>query len=124
MGEEKITALKGTFEDFINSLDLTAPVALRNVSRVKKQHEIERVLNNNDLELSSKTLELLSSELVFIRSDIPTDNLTPSDFYKGNSYGWESIKESYDCRRALTDTIISEVVLLEEVERNTIVDFF
>ncbi|WP_460645917.1 P-loop NTPase [Leclercia adecarboxylata] len=122
--KKKITALKGTFEDFINSLDLTAPVALRNVSRVKKQHEIERVLNNNDLELSSKTLELLSSELVFIRSDIPTDNLTPSDFYKGNSYGWESIKESYDCRRALTDTIISEVVLLEEVERNTIVDFF
>jgi hypothetical protein len=81
-GRRKITPLKGTFEDFLNSLDQTAPVALRNVPR-KKQHEIERVLNNNDLELSSKTVELLSSELVFIRSDMPTDRLTPSDFYKG-----------------------------------------
>lgn len=122
--KKKITPLKGTFEDFINSLDQTAPVALRNVSRVKKQHEIERVLNNNDLELSSKTLELLSSELVFIRSDMPTNKLSPSEFYKGSSYGWESIKESYDCRRSLTDTIISEVILLEEIERSTTVDFF
>lgn len=122
--KKKITPLKGTFEDFLNSLDQTAPVALRNVPRIKKQHEIERVLNSNGLELSSKTVELLSSELIFLRSDMPTDRLAPSDFYKGNSYGWESIKESYDCRRTLADTIISEVVLLEEVERNTIVDFF
>ncbi|RWT41313.1 hypothetical protein DN464_18455, partial [Enterobacter cloacae] len=122
--KKKITPLKGTFEDFLNSLDQTTPIALRNISRVKKQHEIERVLNDNDLELSSKTVELLSSELVFIRSDMPTNRLAPSDFYKGNSYGWESIKESYDCRRALSDTLISEVVLLEEVERNAVVDFF
>ncbi|HBQ3183382.1 SIR2 family protein [Klebsiella variicola] len=122
--KKRITPLKGTFEDFINSLDQTADIALRNIPRVKKQHEIERVLNSNNLELSSKTLELLSSELIFIRSDMPTNRIDPSDFYKGNSYGWESIKESYDCRRALTDTIISEVVLLEEIERNAIVDFF
>lgn len=121
---KKITPLKGTFEDFINSLDSTAPIALRNVTRVTKQHEIERVLDNANLELSSKTLELLSNDLVYLRSDLPTGKITPSEFYKGNSYGWESIKESYDCRRTLTDTIISEVILLEEIERASSIDFF
>lgn len=122
--KRKITPLKGTFEDFVNSLDETSPIALRNVSRVKKQHEIERIFKNNNLELSSKTVEILLSELSFIRSDMPTNKTHPSEFYKGNSYGWESIKEAYDCRRSLTDTFISEVILLEEVERNSTVDFF
>jgi hypothetical protein len=121
---KKVTPLKGTFADFINVLDLTSPIALRNFTRVAKQHEIERVLDSTKIDLSSKTLELLATELVYLRSDIPTNKITPTEFYKGNSYGWESIKENYDCRRALTDTIISEVILLEEIERAATVDLF
>ena len=67
---------------------------------------------------------MLNSSVVYLYPDLSTEYTKQSDFYSGYSYGWDAIQRVYDARRELEDTILSETVLLDEVDRPSTCDFY
>ena len=121
--KKKITTLKGTFEEFLTELDGKIDKELRKFSREKHQHEVEGRFVTG-LSLSSEVVSFLEADLTYVRPNLPTQNYSAQDFYKGVSSGWDAIQKNYDSSRILTDNILSDVILIEESERSNISDFY
>ena len=121
---KKITALNGTMESFINSINEALDFSLRAVHLPEREHRIAKNFTSNEKQLSSETLAFLNTDATYITSDLPTESTSPDAFYKGYSYGWDSIQKSYDCKRDIVDTILTDVIITDEVDRPSIVDLY
>ena len=121
---KKITAINGTMQQFMEYVDSSLDAALRAVSTPPKSHPLEARIVKRDEYISDTTLELLSGDLTYVRRDMPSTVISPQDFYKGMSYGWAPIQQNLDSPRTLNDTILSDCILIDEVDRPLICDFY
>ncbi len=122
-GEKKITALAGTLKEFMQSIDAELNLALRAVHLPEREHAIAKRFVTKE-KMSSEALTLLSADATYITLDLPSENTQAAQFYKGYSYGWDAIQKTFDARRDLIDTILSDVVLVDEVDRTPVAELY
>ena len=121
---KKISAIKGTIRQFLESMDNSLDISLRAVSTQAKTHPLEMRIVKADRRFSDATLGLLSGDLTYVRRDMPSSVVSPPDFYKGLSHGWSPIQQNLDATRSLTDTILSDCILADDVDRPLACDFY
>lgn len=121
---KRVTLIKGTFSDFLSSLEGQISEVERAFSYAEKSHEIERTFVSNDYKLTPETLSILDSQLLFIHIGMATEVSKPALFYKGYSNDWSPIQDNLDASRPLADEIISQVILAEEDERDTELELY
>lgn len=120
---KKISTIKGTLKKFLETLDQELDKTLRAVSLPERDHEIaKRFITHNHL--SNETLSVLKIDATYITSHMATTETKPVEFYKGYSFGWDAIQKEYDARRGLADTILSDVILMDDVDRPSIADMY
>ncbi len=121
---KRVTALPGTLEEFLRDLDRDTDPSLRAVRLPERDHPIERKFIDNESQLSEHALDMLSQDVTYLRSDLASSQSDPRDFYKGYSYGWNAIQSSYDAKRNIEDTILSDTILIDDVDRPSVCDFY
>ena len=124
MESKKITTLSGSLQKFLEELNQRIDPAFRAIRLPERDHPIEKKFISNSSQLSKNALGMLNSSVVYLYPDLSTEHTKKSDFYSGYSYGWDAIQRGYDARRELEDTILSETVLLDEVDRPLTCDFY
>ncbi|MBN2730792.1 MAG: SIR2 family protein [Balneolaceae bacterium] len=121
----RITVLSGTFKEFMESLDKEIPKSKRALFKVIESHShpIQAEFRNNE-ELSPALHEFLSSDVEYVHSGLQVNEGEPQSFYKGYNTGWYPIERDLDVRRNQVDTVLFEVVLANEEDRSSKVDFY
>jgi len=120
---KKISTVQGTLKKFLETLNLELDETLRSVSLPEPKHEIaKRFITHN--QLSNETLSVLRKDATYITSHMATSETKPIEFYKGYSFGWDAIQKGYDARRGLEDTVLSDVVLVDDIDRPSIADIY
>lgn len=110
---KRITVLKGSFADFMVTLDASIPEAFRHVAlafTTRREHEIERKFRVKTT-LSKSTLQFLNDDVDYINALNSTPHVRPEDFYKGYSTGFGAIEQNLDVRRKPVDEILTDYVL-------------
>ena len=65
--------IKGSFEDFINSLDEQTSEIEKNYERRSSSHPIESKFVSNDYSLTMETLRVMDNPLIFINQTMSLD---------------------------------------------------
>ena len=121
---KRITAIAGTFQDFLEFTDSTMDRALRAVVTRKTTHPLESHIVKHDTAFSEDTLALLIHDLTYVRNDMSSPLVAPPDFFRGMSLGWSPIQQDLDAHRTLTDSILSDCILVDEVDRPSECDLY
>ena len=117
----RISPLRGTFSDFLEALDtrvarnLSAPP-----SRSPHVHPISQHVIRT---LRSDTMEYLARDADFVHAGLGVTGVDPADFYRGLSPEWAAIEQGLDVRRRLVDTVLYDVILKDEGNRQSLVEF-
>jgi len=120
---KKIATLSGTFDQFMAELQAKIPKGLRGVKTTALPHPIAAKFATHAAP-SLDLLTFLTNDVTYVYGGMPPETPNPTAFFKGASYGWSSIAASHDAKRTLTDTVLSEVVLLDQVNRPRPADFY
>lgn len=116
---KKITLIKGSFDEFMTALDAAIPSSFRHLAlhaQSEREHEIERKFRVKT-RLSRSALQFLDDDVEYVNAITATEQLNPSDFYRGYSSGFAAIEQQLDVRRTLVDEILTDYVL-EDPERS------
>jgi cold shock CspA family protein len=115
---KKITALQGTFEEFLQTLDAKIPAAFRGLAVLinRPAFPISERFKTRDAALSRASEQFLQTDVDYVKSVTSTETVTPSNFYKGINPGWSAIEQNLDVRRHLVDTVLSDHFLINEAE--------
>jgi cold shock CspA family protein len=113
------------FETFLHEIDTKVPEQYRKLFEVKEAYDhpiCERFEKTASVPENVRTL--LSRDLQYINKDYKPTPLTPQQFYKGYYRDWSPVVYNYDFKRSVTDNIISEVFLQDELERGRFEEFY
>lgn len=119
---KKISSIKLSFKDFMESLKTEISENERVLSGVIKKdysHPIMHKFQSGVKEPSDRLMEFLDRDIIYVHPNLAEENTDPRTFYKGYFEGWDPIIKNYDVQRSVTDSILSEVFLIEENERLT-----
>jgi hypothetical protein len=117
---KKITAIKGTFDEFMISLDAKIPKASRSLGilRTTSIHAIEERFKVKGIAPSRSVIQFLDNDVDYVRAVTKTENIDPSTFYKGFHSGFPAIEQQLDVRRQLADSILSDYFLRDVQEES------
>jgi tetratricopeptide (TPR) repeat protein len=124
---KKISSIRISFKDFIKELDSNITEnerILSSIVREKFSHPIMAKFQANVSEPTEGLIEFLNRDVTFLHSNLPEKDTEPKVFYKGYFEGWDPILKNYDVARKVTDSILSDVFLVEEEERLTKQELF
>lgn len=114
--QKRITLIKATFGEFLESLDAETPIALRKLATVTSQITIpiaER-FTRSDWVLSPSCQQFLEADVDYVKSASATEMVSPKDFYRGVNPGWSAVEQNLDVTRKLADTILVDNFLADE----------
>ena len=117
---KRISALEGTFEDFLNTLNDQISTPFRGIVPVPIAEGLpiaERFTVRNP-GLSSECLAFLENDVEYVRNGMPIAGLNPPLFYRGFNPRWSAIDQDLDVRRDIEDKILLEAVLSEDGGRD------
>ena len=122
---KRITLIKGSFEEFMHSLDKQVSDVELNFKRRVTAHPLESKFHLKNDSLTEEALRVLINPMQYISNTMfLEEQLKPKLFYHGLSNGWGPIQAEMDVRRKLGDEIIADVILVEESERNSNIELF
>ena len=124
---KKITAMTCTFQEFLTHIDKTIESPYRKLAVLLSEHPnpiVSRFKTSSDLKPSESMLELVTNEIDYLHKGFPTLTSDPKAFYRGYFTTWDPIARQLDVRRALSDSLLSEIFLEEENNRETIQQLF
>ncbi|WP_010520934.1 SIR2 family NAD-dependent protein deacylase [Aquimarina agarivorans] len=119
---KKISSIKLSFKDFMERLKTDISENERVLSGIIKKsysHPIMHKFQSDAKEPSDRLMEFLERDITYVHPNLAEENTDPKTFYKGYFEGWDPIIKNYDVQRNVTDSILSEVFLIEENERLT-----
>ena len=120
---KRIESITGTFDEFIAELDLKIPKALRGLKTTAEVHLItSRFITHN--ELSESAQAFLANDVMYIFKGMRSEAPNSASFFRGASYGWASIIAEFDSKRNLTETILSETVVIDDSDRPRLTDVY
>jgi len=115
---KKLTLLNGTCRDFLETLDRDIPNntrVLAGLLRAQEGHPIAERFKDTNTVLSDTCRSFLASDVEHVRS-ATSERVEPKHFYRGMNPGWAAIEQNLDVRRALADTILTDVVLADPTD--------
>lgn len=113
---KRITLLRGTFEEFLRTLDVSIAIPARSLAGAGPpagRHPIEQYSRTN-APLSSSTMEFLSIDVEYVNGISATENVDPKDFYKGYTGGFAPVEQELDVRRRMSDDITFEYFIRDQ----------
>ena len=125
--QKKISSIKMTFKEFMDSLSNEIDENERKLSGVirdKVSHPIMKKFQSGAKEPSDRLMEFLDRDIIYIHPNLAEENTDPKVFYKGYFEGWDPIIKNYDVQRDVTDKILSEVFVIDEEDRLTDQELF
>lgn len=121
-GSKRVTVIKGTFQDFIETVDRLIPRDRRRLQLIgSTTHPIESKFAGN-FSLSENLLNALTYDLDYVYAGMPVERGTPYKFYQGFDLGWYAIEQGLDVRRELAELFVSDIIVLDEQDRSTMVE--
>lgn len=121
---KRIRVIIGTYSDFLRKLDNLIPIQNRVLaSTVSINNPIEAKFTSIS-GMSDDCHEFLKHEADYVHPGLPLSEIQPRNFYRGCDLGWSPIAQKLDVRRNLIDSILSEIILLEETERPSKVELY
>jgi cold shock CspA family protein/tetratricopeptide (TPR) repeat protein len=121
---KKLTLLKGTCQEFLESLDSAIPPQARVLSgllRAQEAHPIAERFRATDTVLSDTCRGFLTSDVEYVRTATAA-RVDPKYFYRGVSGGWAAIEQNLDAPRKLADTILTDIVLADPADHPSAVE--
>ena len=112
---KKLTLLKGSCQEFLETLDVDIPAnarVLAGLRRPQESHPIAERFRSKDTVISDTCRSFLTRDVQHVRS-ASSEHVDPKHFYRGLSSDWAAIEQNLDVRRGLADTILTDVVLAE-----------
>jgi tetratricopeptide (TPR) repeat protein len=114
---KKVSAIVGTFDEFMSALDNGVPSAFRGVPIITSHPEFPIAQRfSRNASLSAACAQFLQTDAEYVQSATNSEIVVPADFYKGMSSGWSGIEQSLDVPRRLADSIITDCFLVEDSE--------
>jgi cytochrome c-type biogenesis protein CcmH/NrfG len=112
----QITALAGTLDDAITSLDSTIGKAFRGFRPATPTgtNAISERFTYSVTALSENACKALSLDIEYVKAATPESPCDAHRFYSGVSQKWAPIVQSLDVRRRLHDTLLSDYFLNED----------
>ena len=120
---KKITTIDGTFDQFMAELSANIPRGLRGVKSTTHGHPICAKFATHAVP-SVDLITFLTNDVVYVQAGMTPEVPNPQAFFKGASYGWGSISANHDAKRTLTDTVLAEVILVDDANRPRAADFY
>ncbi len=120
---KRITTIDGTFDQFMAELNAKIPKGLRGVKSTTHGHPIGAKFATHAVP-SVDLLTFLTNDVVYVHAGMSPEVPNPQAFFKGASYGWSSISANHDAKRSLTDTVLAEVILVDDANRPRATDFY
>jgi ATPase involved in DNA repair len=115
----RVTAIKGTFAEFIKALDNAIPTAGRALASLKATVHTTPIAEKfkvKNVALSKVTTQFLEVDVEYINALTGVETIKASQFYKGFNPGFAAIEANLDVRRKLGDTILSDHFLRDVAE--------
>lgn len=117
---KRITLIDGTFEQFMNTLEGSITDLERTILSISnKQHPLERQFVSKEYSLTPQAISELNNSLIYVDAAMPSDSVDPKMFYQGFSQSWTPINQGLDVRRRISDEIVSDIILIDEADRNS-----
>jgi hypothetical protein len=112
----QITALAGTLEDAIASLDSAIGKTFRGFRPTTPTgtNAISERFTSSATVLSENACKALSLDIEYVKAATPEAPCDAHRFYSGVSQKWEPIAQSLDVRRRLHDTMLSDYFLNDD----------
>lgn len=116
---KKITSLKMSFDAFIHKLNDSISPNNRLLSALRPNYDIpifQEFINLKEIHPTEGFMSFLERDIDYLHKSFPTEMTDPKAFYKGYFENWNPIAINLDVRRSVTDGIILEVFLNEEID--------
>jgi cold shock CspA family protein len=116
---KKITAIKGTFDEFMIALDSKVPKSLRALGALRSTdvHPLEERFKVRGTTLSRPAAQFLDNDVDYVKALTNTENIDPRIFYKGFHSGFSAIEQQLDVRRQIGDSILADYFLRDVQEQ-------
>jgi archaellum biogenesis ATPase FlaH len=112
---KRVSLLKGTFDEFVRTLDKLIDATFRGVAKPQAPEiPLSERFGKKDSNPSEICTQFLTLDAIYVKSATSTENVPPTQFYKGFSPGWSAIAQNLDVKRDLTDTVLTDYFLSEE----------
>jgi SIR2-like domain len=117
---KKISAIKATFDEFMNTVDGLVPHGFRSLWYVKREvsHPIEGKFKVKSASLSKAAQQFLEVDVDYVRGIATTEKVEPKDFYKGFNKGFAPIEQQLDVRRRFGDSLLSDYFLRDTEQQS------
>lgn len=120
---KRIDTIEGTFDEFIAELDKQIPSALRSINTPVQSHPIaSRFVTHSAL--SDSTQAFLENDVMYVHKGMKSEQPNALNFFRGASYGWSSIISEFDSKRNITDTVLSENIIVDDSDRPRLTDVY
>ena len=106
--KKKITAIAGTFDNLMSSLDTAIKPQFRGLIK-SSEVGLEAILQRftkKDVSVSRNATQFIDNDIDYLKNIQATELIDPKLFYKGINKGWSAIEQSLDVHRHLMDTIL------------------
>ena len=122
----RITVIDSTFSDFMEELSNSIPEFSRSIPKgiAGGTQTINKFYRQAAVKETSMLVTFLKEDADHVRIDMPSNVTNPKQFYVGYDNGWGPIEKTLDVRRTVTDTILVDVILTNEEERDRCVELF
>jgi tetratricopeptide (TPR) repeat protein len=115
-GDRKVTAIKGTFDEFIAELERRVPVHVRTLGTMRSattSHPIAAKFKRSGVTLTRATAQFLEVDVEYVSTATKTEQVDPKAFYHGVNNGFSAVEQGLDVRRRLADTILADQFLTD-----------
>lgn len=119
---KKITSISSTFEAFLNSInEVILPQQRKMTIAVQRPiHPIQmRFISSTSAPISQSLNDLLSTCVDYVHAALQSPQTDPKAFYRGYFTNWDPILRNFDVKRNITDSLLSEIFLEDEVARES-----
>ncbi len=125
---KKISSLKMSFEQFLNTLNSQISIADRKLATILSpvSHPIinKFKVQRQDINISESLKSFLELDIEYVYSNLKSKDTDPKNFYKGYFNNWDPIIKNMDCNRYIKDNLLLEIFLDEELNRISPNDFY
>lgn len=120
--KHRVTVVPCTFEQMLTTLDPAIPEHARTLSAalgggsasIRSFYTVANVIEDPAI------IQFLGQDVTHIRRDMAVQPQDPRAFYKGYDLGWGCITQSLDAARRITDSILVDAVLLDELDESKV----
>jgi tetratricopeptide (TPR) repeat protein len=111
--QKRISSIVCSFEDFLKELNSKIPSDLRKFNFKTSSQASHPFFNifDESVKPTQGLINFIECDVDFMHSGLASENVKPTDFYKGYFFNWDPILKNLDAKRSIEDSISSQVYI-------------